>query len=509
MKQIFIFLCMICSACCSTIAQKPVTDLLNFSGTFKKDFLPKDGEKIKAGTPGTLQLIIKLKKYERDEEAYQAVILINGIQNYMPLSKLQNYFQVEAMDKDKFWHFIQIDKIKDNKRKDEFANLRWEQIKEAEKYLEELKHTNLFYNDAAVEDYLQCLLLSIMPNKLINREELPKPVVKLLKAASPDIMLLGNNVLLISTGMLAMLDSEDEITALLAREVAHQIFDHSLITMQKNIVRANRTTFWEAVADGIVEATENSLYERYDYYEPGVLFATNDIIQSLVNQNIYNRMGLDYTKEQEMEADAIAVTFIEQTGRKKDALASALHKINDFYLREGDTDALHKHGPYGTLEIRLKKLEKPQTIFNDRNFLKKMMSIVSFEAAMQDYNKHYQNARFLAMKNINNGLACSDDYLMVARSLMKQSNTSESNAECLFYLDKADLVSENSNPNTTKMRILLKLRDNKQVEAVDLLLKYKRQLDSMFQQPHTEENSEWITEEFNWADNLLERIYTL
>ena len=66
---------MICSACCSTIAQKPVTDLLNFSGTFKKDFLPKDGEKIKAGTPGTLQLIIKLKKYERDEEAYQAVIL--------------------------------------------------------------------------------------------------------------------------------------------------------------------------------------------------------------------------------------------------------------------------------------------------------------------------------------------------------------------------------------------------------------------------------------------------
>ena len=100
--------------------------------------------------------------------------------------------------------------------------------------------------------------------------------------------------------MLAMLDSEDEMLALLTREVAHHIFDHSLITIKKNIIRANRAAFWGAIADGVVEATERTLYERYDYYEPGVLFATNDLIQSLVNENIYNRMGLDYSKEQEM-----------------------------------------------------------------------------------------------------------------------------------------------------------------------------------------------------------------
>ena len=210
-----------------------------------------------------------------------------------------------------------------------------------------------------------------------------------------------------------------------------------------------------------------------------------------------------------MEADQLTIAFLEHMGKSKDALASALHKMNDYYLREGDMDALHKYGPYGTLAKRLEKLDKPEPMPKDRNFLKKMMSIVSFEAAMQDYNKHYQNARFWAMKNIDNGLACPDDYLMVARSLMKQSNTPESNAESLLYLDKAELVSEVENLNITKMRILLKLRDNKQVEAVDLLLKYKSQLDFMHQQPHTAEDDEWIAAEYQWADKLLERIYTL
>ena len=92
---------------------------------------------------------------------------------------------------------------------------------------------------------------------------------------------------------------------------------------------------------------------------------------------------------------------------------------------------------------------------------------------------------------------------------MKQSNTPESNAESLLYLDKAELVSEVENLNITKMRILLKLRDNKQVEAVDLLLKYKSQLDFMHQQPHTAEDDEWIAAEYQWADKLLERIYIL
>ena len=159
------------------------------------------------------------------------------------------------------------------------------------------------------------------------------------------------------------------------------------------------------------------------------------------------------------------------------------------------------------MEERVQKWGKPTFQPVDRDFLKRMMGVVSFEAAMQDYNKRYPNARLLAMKNINNHLACADDYLMVARSMMKESDTSESNRECLLYLDKAELVSEVENVNVTKMRILLFLREDMRLNAVDMVTRYQRQLDMLFQQPHTEEDAKWIAAERLWAEKLLKGLY--
>ena len=127
------------------------------------------------------------------------------------------------------------------------------------------------------------------------------------------------------------------------------------------------------------------------------------------------------------------------------------------------------------------------------------------EAAMHDYNQDYENSRRLAMKNINHVLETPYDYFIVARSLMKQTNAPATNAECLLYLDKADMISETE--DITKLRILLLMRENKQTQTVEHLKKYQRLLDIMHQQPHTEEDAQWITEEYQWA--LLERIFIL
>ena len=145
----------------------------------------------------------------------------------------------------------------------------------------------------------------------------------------------------------------------------------------------------------------------------------------------------------------------------------------------------------------------------DRNYLKKISGVVSYEAAMQDYNKNYKESRRLAMKNIDNGMACSDDYLMVARSIMKLSNTPEANKECESYLNKADEISKVTNLNICKMKILLLLRENKQMDAVGLLHQYQGLLDAMFQQPHTEKDAQWIVSEHTWAEKLLDRTYIM
>lgn len=483
---------------------KPITPSLNIKGTVIRNY----GE-IQSGTPALLLCAVKHKMTKPEDEPYMAALLIGNDWQLIPLDDWRKYFRPDSVAKGDFWKLEQLPMAEYYEKKGMREKLRWEQKQEADQYISELEKSKLFYDDAAIEDYLQCALLDILPGELLIAREENAPVIRILKSSAPDMMMLANHTLLISTGMLATLDSEDELYALLSREVAHYVADHALITVAKNIARAKRAAFWGAVMDGVAEATEQYLYERYDYYEPGLVFATNDLIQALVNRNIANRMGLDYSKEQEKEADEVALRYMACTGRHPDALASALHKLNDHYQREKDMEALDKYGAYGTLPERVSAMKVASPLPQDRIFLKRMRSIVSFEAAMQDYNKLYKNSRRMAMKNIDNGLAAPDDYLLVARSLMKQSNTPESNEECWLYLEKADLVAEVEDVNVTKMKILLKLRTNEQTEAVALLKRYQTLLDALYQQPHTEEDAEWITAEHAWAEKLLERLYLL
>lgn len=484
---------------------RQLSPVVNIKGIFKKEY-----QGIKKGTPFVLQRVVKLKKApEQGVSRTQAVLIADGMQFGLPMN-LFDMVELQPDDKNTFWQSKQLsnDLISYYEKKGYQEAMRKEQAQEANEYLRELEKSNLFYEDAAVEDYLQCLLLSIIPEKMaVNREGVPQ--IRVLKSPSPDMLMLANNCLLVSTGMLTTLDTEEELYAVLSREVAHYVLDHAIITVNKNIARAHRAEFWGAVLDEVVAATEEYLYERYDYYVPGLIFTTNNVVQALVNENIMNRMGLDYSEKQEAEADEVAINFMALMGKNREALVSALTKINAYYERERDVEALSKYGIYGSLSKRLEKLGKAPSMEEDRNYLKKVSGVVSFEAAMQDYNKNYKEAKRIAMKNIDNGMACSDDYLMVARSIMKLLNTQEANKECMTYLDKADEVAKVTNLNICKMKILLLLRENKQMDAVELLHQYQSLLNAMFQQPHSEEDARWIAAEHTWAEKLLDRTYIL
>lgn len=506
MKRSILLLAFILIECGFLFAQsRQLSPVVNIKGVFKKEY-----QGIKKGTPFVLQRVVKLKKApEQGVSRTQAVLIADGVQFGLPMN-LFDMVELQPDDKNTFWQSKQLsnDLISYYEKKGYQEAMRKEQSQEADEYLRELEKSNLFYEDAAVEDYLQCLLLSIIPEQMaVNREGVPQ--IRVLKSPSPDMLMLGNHCLLVSTGMLTTLDTEEELYAVLAREVAHYVLDHAIITVNKNIARARRAEFWGAVVNEVVAATEEYLYERYDYYVPGLIFTTNDVVQALVNENIMNRMGLDYSEKQEEEADEVVGKFMDLMGKNRGALVSALTKINAYYERERDVEALSKYGIYGSLAKRLEKMGKAPMMEEDRNYLKKVSGVVSFEAAMQDYNKDYKESRRIAMKNINNGMACSDDYLMVARSIMKLSNTQEANKECVAYLDKADEVSKVTNLNICKMRILLLLRENKQMDAVGLLHQYQSLLDAMFQQPHTEEDAQWIAAEHTWAEKLLARTYIM
>ncbi|WP_455586773.1 M48 family metalloprotease [Bacteroides sp.] len=480
----------------------PLSPVLNIKGVFKTDY-----QNITKGTPFVLQRVVKLKTIpENGDSDIQIAVIVNGGQLGVPANQL-DIVEMHPDTKDAFWQVAQLSKdlISYYSRKGYQKELRQEQAEESDEYLKELAQSQLFYEDAATEDYLQCLLLSIAPSHPNMRKTII-PQVHILKSPSPDALMLSNHCLLISTGLLSTLDTEEELYAILAREVAHEVLDHAIITTNKNTTRAKRAEFWGAIANGAVTATEEILYQRYYNYEPGIFFATNDIIQTLVNEKIMNRMGLDYSEKQEYEADEYAMRFMEFSGKNKEALISALTKIYSYYMDKDETKVLSKGDIYGSLEKRLKKMGTFTPLAKDRNYLKTMSAVVSFESGMMDYNNKYVASGRLAMKNIKNNMACPNDYIMMANSVMKLSNTPESNQECMLYLDKAEELSKNPNLNVCKLRILLSLRENNQTTTLKLLQNYKDLLINAIQDSRSSQEEQWLAAEQVWAEKLTHRI---
>ena len=116
------------------------------------------------------------------------------------------------------------------------------------------------------------------------------------------------------------------------------------------------------------------------------------------------------------------------------------------------------------------------------------------------------SAARLAMKNIDNKMACPNDYIVITNSIMKLSNTPENNKKCIAYLNKAEELSNTPNLNIHKLKILLSLRENKQTVTIKLLQEYQDLLENVIQQSHETEETRWLVTEQIWAEKLIHRI---
>ena len=59
--------------------------------------------------------------------------------------------------------------------------------------------------------------------------------------------MLPNGTMLISTGLLCTLDSEDELAAIIANEMSHFVLDHQVNNIYRAERRAKRAAFWGTV----------------------------------------------------------------------------------------------------------------------------------------------------------------------------------------------------------------------------------------------------------------------
>jgi Zn-dependent protease with chaperone function len=378
-------------------------------------------------------------------------------------------------------------------------DLRNELDEESNEYLNKINNNNLWFDDAYLEDYLQSILYKIHPITL--EDQRPGNLnIRIIKDPNPNAFCLPNGTIIVNTGLLSLIDSEEELIALLAHEVAHFVLDHYIVNYNAEIQRQNRAAFWSSVATAAAAVTEGYMAYKNPYYMPGGLTISTAVISTILATSITERLGLKYSQQQENEADMVTTKILDFLGIDPVALSSVLSKFEKYSIRVGNYYALSDKGSHPGLPTRIRSIGN----LGDKKFYKseyhKLISFVNTYNAYEEYNlKHFIKCDELVQKNIESGVAVEDDYILKAMVTRILYDTPEKNMEALEYLQIAKSLSVVPNSFVFKQEGLTYLRLNNNIEATNSFQRYLAELESI------EDVNDFILDEIAWTKKMIHK----
>lgn len=441
-----------------------------------------------------------------------ATIFINGETESVSLNQIEKITVIPTNSRE-FWtnQALNHSIYKNLLSKGYQYKLRSELEDDAIEYLNYIKSNSLSFDDSYLESYLYSLTYRIYPTSISDGR--PGILnIKILKDITPNAFIFPNGTMFVTTGLLSTINSEEELIGVLAHEISHFVLDHSVLNINKAIQRKKNAEFWAGFATVAAAATEGYLMSKNSYYRPGALtYSTAVIAQSIAN-SIEERMGLKYSREQEVEADKCAVELMKFISVNPLALSSALNKIKSYCVLNGNYLALSGEGSHPALDLRIKEIGQP-TIFNDIKYDRKISFVNTFNSIVELNNQHFISCINLAKRNIDANVATEDDYLLIATATLNMFDNEQKNLEALELINRAKSLKIQPSSYMTKQEAIVLIRLKKLVEAKLCLQKYKDELD--FEKQNNDKiigSQQWsivnsyINRESEWTVKMISKV---
>jgi Zn-dependent protease with chaperone function len=373
---------------------------------------------------------------------------------------------------------------------------------DALEYVDRIKKNNLDFNDSYLESYIYSLINRIYPSQLDDGR--PGSInLTIIKNSTPNAFIFPNGQLFITTGLLSTINTEEELIAVLANEISHFVLDHHISNVTKAIQRQKNAEFWASIATGVAAAVDIYSGIKGKYYLPGILTMNTAILATSIVSAVNERMGLKYSKEQEMEADNCTVELLKFININPKALSSALEKIQQYLTTNGKYYALTEDGTYPALVDRINKIGDPIP-FLSVEYDRKISFINSFNSILEFNNRHFKTCISIVDRNIKAGIGTEDDYVILAMVNLFLYDTEYKNKEALDLILKAKTLNIYSSINILKQESIVLIRLKMYKEAKDCLIKYKESLNQEKQNIGSINNdNEWIAT-FSYLNNELE-----
>jgi predicted Zn-dependent protease len=368
----------------------------------------------------------------------------------------------------------------------------------------------MILNDPYLENYIYSLISKIAPIDIVDGRP---GNVNILIVDNPTLNagMYSNGTMVIHTGLLSALHSEDELVAILSHEIAHFVLDHSVQNVNKATARKKRAEFWAALATGLTAAAEGVAASKGHYYAPGAATLGMAVLSTTIASQIVERLGMNYNAEQEEEADNIAIKVLEILEYDKNALATALNRMQENMVKERSNMMYFQSFTHPALVDRIRKTGTPQNVIKPE-YEKEISFAITSSARLKFEDRRFRQTLPLVETNIKNGVATAEDYILKANCLLALFNDNKSNNEVLSLISKAKAMDE-SNINHYKAEILGNLRLRKFDVAQQLLQSYISTLNELEMQLKDIEsditwdtNYKFVISERDWANRMLIKV---
>ncbi len=385
------------------------------------------------------------------------------------------------------------------------TDLREKMAEEVLTYVREIQKHGLEFEDPYLKSYIYDLAHKIMPKRLLDGRS-PQINILLKQDRIPFGDVYPNGTIILSTGLLSVLHSEDELVAVLASELAHFVLDHGFQNIDITTRSAQDDDEFKISllsilfgSEIIVTPVENSK-------------VTISESSSEIRRKMLKYFGMAYDYRQKRVADRAALQILELLGYNKNALSTALNHIEELYFQECNNSLYAASEGYHSLDARIRQSGEPEKL-DDVAFEQMVSFAVTNQAMMKYEDRRFKECVKFLDQNIENHVATADDYILKAKCLLVMSNTEESNREILDLLSEAKAIGRPLDAD--RIEIVVNLRMNRRTEAVALLKDYINKLSGMggvSTDIYKAEllwryNSEFVGQEIAWARKMLIKLH--
>ncbi|MFA8433132.1 MAG: M48 family metalloprotease [Marinifilaceae bacterium] len=351
-------------------------------------------------------------------------------------------------------------------------------LNEASKdYLNKLSMTDAFHIDPELEDYLYQLINSIHPEKFPQQQKVQLNI-RMIKSVIPEAFSFANGTIIISTGMLSLLHTEDELISVLAREIAHISLDHNVETYTAQQTKHTISAIIGATA--YIASASNSYDKNKSFFEADYLGSVVGVGAMLLSDGILSALGVGYNRARTYEADEIAQEWMIKNQLNQYALPTVLRRLQIFRSQqEGTSRELSEKRLFLSHRfnniIKKNKLTpiKAEVMPVNESYDTKISDCLKINAKLLVAENAYQEAIPYLDRSINSKWCDGETYLLKAISNRHLNFREKDNREILEILGKAEMNVVSDLPWIWSERGLIHLRLNENREALDAFIKFE------------------------------------